>query len=109
MRGLEGIVRHEAPICIGSEHPALPGHFPGLPVVPGVVVLDRLVQAAESYLGRPLHIVGLPQAKFLAPLLPQQRARCSLEIDGARLRFRVERDGQPVAQGAFALAAEGAG
>jgi 3-hydroxyacyl-[acyl-carrier-protein] dehydratase len=105
---LQGVVHHEAPICIGSDHPALPGHFPGLPVVPGVVLLDRLVQAAESHLGRPLQIVGLAGAKFLAPLLPEQRALCSLEIDGARLRFRVERDGQPVAQGAFALAADGA-
>ncbi len=106
---MRGVVRHEAPICIGSDHPALPGHFPGLAVVPGVVVLDRLVQAAESHLGQPLQVVGLAQAKFLAPLLPEQRASCSLEIDGTRLRFRVERDGQPVAQGAFALAAEGAG
>ncbi len=107
--GLKEGVRHEAPICIGRDHPALPGHFPGRPVVPGVVVLDQLIQAAESRLGRPLRIVGLIQAKFLSPLLPEQQARCALEVHGARLRFRVEHAGQPIAQGAFALAAEGPG
>ncbi len=106
---MEEILRHEAPICIGSDHPALPGHFPGRPVVPGVVVLDQLVQAAEAGLGRPLCIVGLAQAKFLAPLLPEERARCSLQIERARLRFRVERGGRLLVQGAFALAAEGSG
>ncbi len=104
---MEGVVRHEAPICIGRDHPALPGHFPGMPVVPGVVVLEQLVQAAESRLGRPLRIAGLAQVKFLAPLLPEQRAQCSLEIERARLRFRVERGGQLIAQGAFALTVEG--
>ncbi len=106
---MEEVVRHEAPICVGRDHPALPGHFPGRPVVPGVVVLDQLVQAAESRLGRPLRIAGLAQVKFLAPLLPGETARCSLQIERARLRFRVERGGQLLVQGAFALAAESTG
>lgn len=103
---MDEVVRHEGPIYIGSDHPALPGHFPGRPVVPGVVVLDQLVQEAESRLGRSLRIVGLVQAKFLSPLLPEQRAYCALEMNDARLRFRVEHAGQPIAQGTFALAAE---
>jgi 3-hydroxyacyl-[acyl-carrier-protein] dehydratase len=95
---------HTAPICIAGSHPALPGHFPGMPVVPGVIVLDRLMQAAETRLGRPLDLAGIPQVKFLAPLLPGEEARGIFELDGTRLRFRVERDGQLIAQGAFALA-----
>ncbi|MGH8148487.1 MAG: hypothetical protein ACRETB_00720 [Steroidobacteraceae bacterium] len=75
-----------------------------MPVVPGVVVLDRLVQAAEGSLGRQLNIAGIPRVKFLAPLLPGEEARGVFELDGARLRFRVERGGQLIVQGAFALA-----
>jgi 3-hydroxymyristoyl/3-hydroxydecanoyl-(acyl carrier protein) dehydratase len=32
--------RHEATFAVPASHPSLPGHFPGAPVVPGVVVLD---------------------------------------------------------------------
>ena len=29
-------------------HPCLPGHFPGSPLVPGVVVLDQVLAAIED-------------------------------------------------------------
>jgi 3-hydroxymyristoyl/3-hydroxydecanoyl-(acyl carrier protein) dehydratase len=45
---------------IPSDHPSLPGHFPGRPVVPGVVLLDRVVAAIESVHG-PLPPLRLPQ------------------------------------------------
>ncbi|WP_317930861.1 hypothetical protein [Halioxenophilus sp. WMMB6] len=32
---------HE-PLVINADHPALPGHFPGQPVVPGVVILAKV-------------------------------------------------------------------
>jgi 3-hydroxyacyl-[acyl-carrier-protein] dehydratase len=95
--------RCEVWICIPKDHPALPGHFPGAPLVPGVVALDALVSAAERQLGRALRIAGLAQAKFLAPLLPEQQACCAIEIDGARVDFRIEQAGRPIARGSFTL------
>ena len=76
---------------IPHDHPCLPGHFPGHPLVPGVVLLDQVVAAIEtghSLLG-PLR---LPQVKFLQPLRPGEAAR--VELDGAapRWRFRVVRE-----------------
>ncbi len=103
---MEEAIHHEASLAIGSDHPALAGHFPGMPVVPGVLVLDRVVAMAEARLGAPLEIAGLLHAKFLAPLHPGEQAHCSLDIERARLRFRVERGGRLIAQGAFTLAAE---
>ncbi|MGH8258194.1 MAG: hydroxymyristoyl-ACP dehydratase, partial [Steroidobacteraceae bacterium] len=90
-----------------KDHPALAGHFPDEPIVPGAVVLGRLLEAAEAQLGHALRIVGLPHAKFVAPLRPDEEACASLEIEGARLGFEVERDGRVIARGAFRLAADG--
>ena len=90
---------------IGADHPALDGHFPGQPVVPGVVLLDCALEAAEDWLGRALDVATLAQAKFLAPLLPGVAATLALEHDGATLRFRVERDGTLLASGQFVIGA----
>ncbi|MBC8844808.1 beta-hydroxyacyl-ACP dehydratase, partial [Escherichia coli] len=52
---------------IPADHPALPGHFPGHPVVPGVVLLDHAIHTIGAALNRPLHAWRLGSAKFLSP------------------------------------------
>jgi len=96
--------KHQATFVVAADHPSLPGHFPGTPVVPGVVVLDHVLQVSERWQGRGLSARGLKQVKFHSPLLPGQRADVSLELEGGALTFRVTRDDQPVAQGTFTLA-----
>lgn len=59
-------------MIVAANHPALPGHFPGNPVVPGVVLLDEVVVALEQQLGRGVRLTAVPNAKFLSPLLPEQ-------------------------------------
>ena len=83
---------------VPSDHPCLPGHFPGRPVVPGVVVLDHVLDAIQAHHG-PLGPVRLPQVKFMQPLLPGQRAQVLLEGEAGRWRFRVVRDGDAIASG----------
>ena len=88
---------------IRTDHPSLPGHFPGRPLVPGVVVLERVVEAIEAAHG-PLPALRLPQVKFLQPLLPGERACIELarmEPEGAapRWRFRVLREATLIASG----------
>lgn len=88
---------------IASSHPCLPGHFPGSPLVPGVVVLDHVLAAIEREHG-PLGALRLPQVKFLAPLLPGVPATVSLDGAAPRWRFRVQAGEVLVASGEVAVA-----
>jgi 3-hydroxymyristoyl/3-hydroxydecanoyl-(acyl carrier protein) dehydratase len=83
---------------IDPDHPSLPGHFPGRPLVPGVVLLDRVVAAIEAAHG-PLGPLRLPQVKFMQPLLPGEEACIQLEGDAPRWRFRVLRGDTLLASG----------
>ena len=71
--------------------------------MPGVVLLDRVLVEAERWLRRPVHPASLPNAKFTAPLLPEQEAELQMKLDGDQLRFSVSRDGAPIAQGLFRI------
>ena len=84
---------------IDASHPALPGHFPGRPIVPGVVLLDRLADTVQRAWGA--RIGKLPQIKFLRPLLPDETA--VLTIDGNRPhgKFVIECCDAIVAKGTF--------
>jgi len=90
---------------IPADHPCLPGHFPGRPLVPGVVVLEAVLQALAER-GVAGEALRLPQVKFLQPLLPEQLAQVvlegglegELEQDGP-WRFEVQSQGRVVASG----------
>jgi len=95
--------RIEARLNVPADHPSLPGHFPGQPVVPGVLLLERLIEAAQAALDSPVRVTAMPQVKFLAPLLPGEEALAFLEITPHSIRFKVERGEQAIAQGLFQL------
>lgn len=89
---------------VPHDHPCLPGHFPGRPIVPGVVVLDRVLAAIEAAHGD-IGPLRLPQVKFLQPLLPGETARIDIEalVVAAgvppRWKFRVLRGDAVIASG----------
>lgn len=62
---------------IGADHPSLPGHFPGAPLVPGVVILDEVVAALDEW-RHGSQLSGIRSVKFLAPLKPEQPFAISL-------------------------------
>ena len=83
---------------VSPDHPCLPGHFPGRPIVPGVVILDQVLAAIEAREGA-LGPVRLPQVKFVQPLLPGEGARIELDGLAPRWRFRVLRGDTLLASG----------
>ena len=83
---------------IPSDHPSLPGHFPGRPIVPGVVVLEHVIEAIEALHG-PLGNLRLPQVKFVQPLRPDERADIDVTGTAPRWKFRVVRDGALISSG----------
>jgi len=56
---------------IHADHPSLPGHFPGAPLVPAVVILDEVVAALAEW-RQNSQLSGIRNVKFLAPLKPEQ-------------------------------------
>ncbi len=72
--------------------PAFAGHFPGRPIVPGVVILDQALLYAASLAPAPSAGWQIAQAKFLVPVGP-----------GETLHFRLERK----ASGAIAFQVTG--
>lgn len=92
-----GVRELAAALCVPADHPSLPGHFPGSPVVPGVVLLDRVAACLQQAgAGRLRRLVAV---KFLAPLLPAQHAEIRIAIDGMRARFRIVRDDTTLVSG----------
>ena len=57
---------------IETGHPALPGHFPGRPIVPGVVLLDHAVLRIAAALGCAPQPARLASVKFLATVVPNE-------------------------------------
>jgi 3-hydroxyacyl-[acyl-carrier-protein] dehydratase len=88
---------------IDANHPSLPGHFPGRPIVPGVLLLDQVISRAEQWLGHPLSIQTLAQAKFTQPLLPNEDATLSITYTEPELKFEIYKGSDRIAQGSFKL------
>ena len=91
--------RHSATLRVPADHPALPGHFPGNRVVPGVVILDAVVSAAESWLGTRFVVDSISHAKFIAPLKPDEAARIQLVLRASSVEFLIHRDEATIAKG----------
>ena len=76
-------------------------HFPGFPILPGIVQVDWAVRYARRHYGRLEESYGLDAFKCRAPVLPQTRLTLELACDAARksLRFAYADPRRPVCSG----------
>lgn len=95
--GFFGMTAFDYPLCIDAAHPALPGHFPDQPLVPGVMLLEQVAIALRAWRGQ--RLARVLEVKFLAPLLPAEAAVVRLTPADARVRFEIHRDNILLARG----------
>lgn len=85
----------EAGFTVPPDHPCLPGHFPGEPLVPAVVLIDLAAAAARQALALgPL--VAIARGKFLAPVRPREAVVLHFtRRQGGAVSIAGTRDGAP--------------
>ncbi|MBC8023132.1 MAG: hypothetical protein H7Y14_08435, partial [Burkholderiales bacterium] len=75
---------------IASNHPAYDGHFPGHPLLPGVVLLAAALAAIEAEAEPPANGWIVENAKFLIPVQPGTQLTLSHEARaGGGVRFEI--------------------
>lgn len=88
--------------AVPAGHPAFPGHFPGRPIVPGVVLLDQAILFAEELLGTEVARWQIGTAKFLSPVGPGETLVFSLQpTPRGAIAFSVQSGGRDVASGSL--------
>jgi len=87
---------------VPADHPAFAGHFPGHPIVPGVVLLDRAILFAGRMLGQSMQQWQIGNAKFFSPVGPDETLVFVLEQKASgTIAFTVRAAERGVASGSL--------
>lgn len=89
------------PLPFDADHPVFPGHFPGHPIVPGVLLLGWAQSVIEAQLGQRVH--ALTEAKFYSPAAPTDVLELDFQISESAARFEVRTATRRIASGRFPL------
>jgi 3-hydroxymyristoyl/3-hydroxydecanoyl-(acyl carrier protein) dehydratase len=82
-----------------ADHPIFAGHFPGRPIVPGVMLLEWVLGEVARTASLPAVGLRLREVKFFQPLSPGERAALRLDLAAARAAFEIRSDTAAIARG----------
>lgn len=68
-------------IACPKDFNAFDGHFPGEPILPGVILLEIAVLALELLSGKPVRLKTIKRMKINGMVLPDQVICCTVKID----------------------------
>lgn len=96
---------------VSMNEPFFQGHFPGVPVMPGVLIVEALAQAGavlflseiEERDTKLVYFTGIDRARFRRPVVPGDQLRLSLEVvqlrsRACKMRGVAEVEGQMAAE-----------
>ena len=82
---------------VSANEPYFPGHFPNRPVMPGVLILEAMAQAAGILVFRTLgtrpddksvyYYAGIDKARFKRPVTPGDQLEIEVVILGSKRGF----------------------
>jgi len=96
----------EVSVVFKEDHPTLEGHFPGNPLIPGVVILNQVIKSAkkawpQKAVDAPLQVVS---CKFLNPLIPPAIMTIHLKkMDSNKIKFTTKNDALELSSGVIEL------
>jgi len=87
---------------VPPDHPAFAGHFPGTPILPGVVLLDMALQIIAKTSGIALDLCEISSVKFLSPASPGDELLIRHSISpGGTIRFDIVAGMRKIASGSI--------
>jgi len=98
-------MKHVEPLDIAPDHPAYADHFPGAPILPGVVLLDAALLTVAAAVHFDLAACRISAVKFHAVVRPADRLRVEYEVlSNASIQFSILNDDRRVASGTLSHA-----
>ena len=67
-------------ISLDKAHAIFQGHFPGLPIVPGVCMMAIVKELLEEAVNRPLQLLQTANIKFLSLINPLENETVDVEL-----------------------------
>lgn len=91
---IERLKRIVALKCVSANEPFFQGHFPGMPVMPGVLIIEAMAQATAALIlsevedrdSKLIYFTGIDECRFRRPVVPGDVLRIDINLTNLRSR-----------------------